>query len=149
MANYVHTYSGEQIDEAVGKVRDINSTAGQIDAAAALAADSGDHVVQTVLATTTGDWSYIVYDSGACVLWGQVDVDLGTVTKTTWGSGIYTDTVTATLPFAVSGVVMGTAQNLCCFVNGYLDGASVGFRLTRAVDTTQSTPVRILIVGRT
>lgn len=60
------------------------------------------------------------------------------------------------LPFnagtAENTVVLGMAQNLCTVVNAFTDttnGNSVmGFRLKREVDTSQSTPVRFLIIGR-
>lgn len=140
MPDYTSIYTGAQIDEAVGK-----------------ALNMVDSVVEEHLDTTVGNWSYMKYASGVCVLWGQKTVDLGSVHKNTYNTnGFYTDSIEVPLPFnpgeAESTVVLGMAQNLCSVVNAFTGLSSgnpvMGFRLKREVDMSQVTPVRFLIIGR-
>lgn len=154
MAEYLSSYTGSEIDAAITKVRALTD-ADTINDVINEAAGTADKIVAVHIATTVGEWSYIKLESGVCALWSQQTVDLSSVTKTTYNTtGFYTDTIFSTLPFsagaAEESVVLGMAQNLCVVVNAYTETspARMGFRLKRELDTTQSTPVRFLIIGR-
>lgn len=157
MADYVHTYTGAQIDEAVGKVRDINSEPEDIDSAVTLAAAVSDHIVDTHISTTTGEWSYIKFDSGAIVMWGQ-----HTITpqgSTASGSGYFSDIVTLSTstgtPASNVGVayavISGTVDDRYVIVNpgNSFANKTIQFRLWRSMAVADTAvTARLLVVGK-
>ena len=154
MADYTSSFTGAEIDAAVSKVKDITSTAANIDAATAIGVATTDYVVAQSISSTIGTWSWRKWNSGAVDLWYEYTFDVANATKTTFAtSGVYTESVAITLPFAVTnGIVTGCAQNLWCFSNAYTgtlnDNPVCGFRLWRMTDNTTETPVRIYVFGR-
>ena len=150
MADYTSSYTGAQIDSAVGKALAIESTPANIDAAVTLAGDVCDHVVASSLTTATGAWNYIKFDSGACVLWGQHAITPSGSTAS--GSGYYSDTVTITTPFGVAyAVLSGMVDDryMLCNPGSSFNDKTVSFRLWRgsAVTTTQ-VMARVIVFGK-
>lgn len=100
---------------------------------------------------TSGNWTYQKYASGYADLWWR-----GTVTPTSYtavGSMVYTNTISLSIPFGVTGnvVVTGSVQNLhmICNTDWSYAGKTVSFRLLRAASMTLGAQtVSLRVVGK-
>lgn len=101
MPNYTSQYMGEQIDEAVGKVLSISSSASQVDRSIAKTEATGDYVTER---TTVSGWTIHKWNSGLVEMWKQdtvtVDVNIAT------GALFCSREITATLPSNVLGSLL-------------------------------------------
>lgn len=86
----------------------------------------------------SGNWTYYKYASGYADLWWR-----GTVTPTSYtavGSMVYTNIISLSMPFGVTGnvVVTGSVQNLhmICNTDWSYVGETVSFRMLRAASMT-------------
>lgn len=86
----------------------------------------------------SGNWTYYKYASGYADLWWR-----GTVTPTSYtavGSMVYTNIISLSMPFGVTGnvVVTGSVQNLhmICNTDWSYVGKTVSFRMLRAASMT-------------
>lgn len=94
-----------------------------------------DHIIEQ---GTSGNWTYWKYASGYADLWWR-----GTVTPTsytTFGSAAYTNTISLSMPFGVTGnvVITGSASDLHTICNTDWSYASktLSFRLVRGAPMT-------------
>lgn len=100
---------------------------------------------------TSGNWTYQKYASGYADLWWR-----GTVTPTSYtavGSMVYTNIISLSMPFGVTGnvVVTGTGDNLHILTNVDWSYANktVSFRLLRAASMTIGNQIVALrVVGK-
>lgn len=99
----------------------------------------------------SGNWTYQKYASGYADLWWR-----GTVTPTSYtavGSMVYTNIISLSMPFGVTGnvVVTGSAQNLhmICNTDWSYSGKTVSFRMLRAASMTLGNQtVSLRVVGK-
>ena len=100
---------------------------------------------------TSGNWTYQKYASGYADLWWR-----GTVTTTSYtavGSMVYTNIISLSMPFGVTGnvVVTGSAENLhmICNTDWSYSGKTVSFRMLRAASMTLGNQtVSLRVVGK-
>ena len=100
---------------------------------------------------TSGNWTYQKYASGYADLWWR-----GTVTTTSYtavGSMVYTNIISLSMPFGVTGnvVVTGSVQNLhmICNTDWSYSGKTVSFRMLRAASMTLGNQtVSLRVVGK-
>lgn len=100
---------------------------------------------------TSGNWTYQKYASGYADLWWR-----GTVTPTSYtavGSMVYTNIISLSMPFGVTGnvVVTGSVQNLhmICNTDWSYAGKTVSFRMLRAASMTiGNQTVSLRVVGK-
>ena len=100
---------------------------------------------------TSGNWTYQKYASGYADLWWR-----GTVTPTSYtavGSMVYTNIISLSMPFGVTGnvVVTGSVQNLhmICNTDWSYSGKTVSFRMLRAASITiGAQTVSLRVVGK-
>lgn len=100
---------------------------------------------------TSGNWTYQKYASGYADLWWR-----GTVTPTSYtavGSMVYTNIISLSMPFGVTGnvVVTGSVQNLhmICNTDWSYSGKTVSFRMLRAASMTLGNQtVSLRVVGK-
>lgn len=100
---------------------------------------------------TSGNWTYQKYASGYADLWWR-----GTVTPTSYtavGSMVYTNIISLSMPFGVTGnvVVTGSVQNLhmICNTDWSYSGKTVSFRMLRAASMTiGNQTVSLRVVGK-
>lgn len=99
----------------------------------------------------SGNWTYQKYASGYADLWWR-----GTVTPTSYtavGSMVYTNIISLSMPFGVTGnvVVTGSVQNLhmICNTDWSYSGKTVSFRMLRAASMTLGNQtVSLRVVGK-
>lgn len=99
----------------------------------------------------SGNWTYQKYASGYADLWWR-----GTVTPTSYtavGSMVYTNIISLSMPFGVTGnvVVTGSVQNLhmICNTDWSYAGKTVSFRMLRAASMTLGNQtVSLRVVGK-
>lgn len=99
----------------------------------------------------SGNWTYQKYASGYADLWWR-----GTVTPTSYtavGSMVYTNIISLSMPFGVTGnvVVTGSVQNLhmICNTDWSYSGKTVSFRMLRAASMTiGNQTVSLRVVGK-
>lgn len=99
----------------------------------------------------SGNWTYQKYASGYADLWWR-----GTVKPTSYttvGSMVYTNIISLSMPFGVTGnvVVTGSVQNLhmICNTDWSYSGKTVSFRMLRAASMTLgSQTVSLRVVGK-
>ncbi len=99
----------------------------------------------------SGNWTYQKYASGYADLWWR-----GTVTPTSYtavGSMVYTNIISLSMPFGVTGnvVVTGSVQNLhmICNTDWSYAGKTVSFRMLRAASMTiGNQTVSLRVVGK-
>ena len=99
----------------------------------------------------SGNWTYQKYASGYADLWWR-----GTVKPTSYtavGSMVYTNTISLSMPFGVTGnvVVTGSAHNLhmICNTDWSYAGKTVSFRMLRAASMTLGNQtVSLRVVGK-
>lgn len=129
MSNYTSQYTGEQIDEAVGNVR-----------------ESSDFVIEN---GTINGWNYRKWKSGVCEVWGLKNIN--PVGNTESGSGYFSDVMRVSTPFPIANaIVTGTAGNRYVLVNtdGSYTNQEISFRLWRSTAiTTDQISVQIQING--
>lgn len=100
---------------------------------------------------TSGNWTYQKYASGYADLWWR-----GTVTPTSYtavGSMVYTNIISLSMPFGVTGnvVITGSVQNLhmICNTDWSYSGKTVSFRMLRAASMTLGNQtVSLRVVGK-
>lgn len=100
---------------------------------------------------TSGNWTYQKYASGHADLWWR-----GRVTPTSYtamGNMVYTNIITLSMPFGVTGnvVVTGTGDNLHIIANASwnYDNKTVSFRLLRTASMTLGEQIVALrVVGK-
>ena len=90
-----------------------------------------DYIVEQGI---SGNWTYQKYASGYADLWWRGDVNVTSYTAE--GSMVYTNRLSLTMPFGVTGnvVVTGTGDNLhiVCNISWNFANKTVSFRLLRA-----------------
>ena len=99
----------------------------------------------------SGNWTYQKYASGYADLWWR-----GTVKPTSYttvGSMVYTNIISLSMPFGVTGnvVVTGSVQNLhlICNTDWSYSGKTVSFRMLRAASMTLGNQtVSLRVVGK-
>lgn len=99
----------------------------------------------------SGNWTYQKYASGYADLWWR-----GTITPTSYtavGSMVYTNIISLSMPFGVTGnvVVTGSVQNLhmICNTDWSYSGKTVSFRMLRAASMTLGNQtVSLRVVGK-
>lgn len=99
----------------------------------------------------SGNWTYQKYASGYADLWWR-----GTVKPTSYttvGSMVYTNIISLSMPFGVTGnvVVTGSVQNLhmICNTDWSYSGKTVSFRMLRAASMTiGNQTVSLRVVGK-
>lgn len=99
----------------------------------------------------SGNWTYQKYASGYADLWWR-----GTVKPTSYtaaGSMVFTNTISLSMPFGVTGnvAVTGSAQNLhiICNTDWSYEGKTVSFRMLRAASMTLGNQtVSLRVVGK-
>ena len=99
----------------------------------------------------SGNWTYQKYASGYADLWWR-----GTVKPTSYttvGSMVYTNIISLSMPFGVTGnvVVTGSVQNLhmICNTDWSYSGKTVSFRMLRAASMTLGAQtVSLRVVGK-
>lgn len=100
---------------------------------------------------TDGNWTYQKYASGYADLWWRGNVKPTSYTAV--GSMVYTNIISLSMPFGVTGnvVVTGSVQNLhmICNTDWSYSGKTVSFRMLRAASMTLGNQtVSLRVVGK-
>ena len=110
--------------------------------------DPKDYIIEQ---GTSGNWTYQKYASGYADLWWRGNVNVTSYTAV--GSMVYTNIISLSMPFGVTGnvVVTGSVQNLhmICNTDWSYSGKTVSFRMLRAASMTLGNQtVSLRVVGK-
>lgn len=110
--------------------------------------DPKDYIIEQGI---SGNWTYQKYASGYADLWWRGTVK--TTSYTAVGSMVYTNIISLSMPFGVTGnvVVTGSGDNLhmICNTDWSYSGKTVSFRMLRAASMTiGNQTVSLRVVGK-
>ena len=153
-------FKGNLLSTTVTTVGSLNTTVSAINA---IITAMADYVVAKNITTTAGEWSYLKFNSGACVLWASslsADIWNNGNTQAIWstnGNLKYTTYYKYNLPFKVyNAACAGNATEACLIgtsgVTAEDNNEKVSVRLMRGIEPQSSSAspsiVRLVILGR-